>query len=758
MRAFGNTRDERLSQRFRPIPRQIPIIGLKMTSTGARWFRDLSIETKMLAIILPLVAIPMIVLGSVGYVVSAGQATTSGARYLKERASDLYTLSENPSIRDYFENRYYGLVEEAEVYRQEIERSLLRFVDRMNHNELIYRQVRYVDSQGREIAKVANGATDPNRTDVSNAPFFRAVEQLPKGEMYASPASPAMTYALAVYDTSGGERAPTLLGAMVVDFAYPIDDFQRSARFIAISFFVITTASLAGALLLTANRVRRLTRPIRRLANAADQIAAGRRDIVVDVGTKDEVGRLAQSFNDMAAALKWNEAALQRKITETTALYEIGQEISAQVSLEPTLDLIVKRARSLLKSDTSMLALREDERDEFVIRAQTGEGSATLTGTRIRQGQGLGGRVVASGEPLLVGDYIGEYADSPFLQIIKQTSMKSFVAVPLKSENEVIGVLYVMSAIPHKFQDENVQLLSALATQATISINNAKLYQQVRQHAEQLETRIAARTQELRQLNQQLEQASRHKSEFLANMSHELRTPMNAIIGFTKLVMRRSKEQLPQKQYENLQKSLSSAEHLLNLINQILDLSKIEAGRLEVYPGRFRLETVIEESIRTVEPMIKPEHVELSSNVAGDLPELYSDRDKLKQIVLNLLSNAVKFTERGQIRLTAKGEREWIAIDVSDTGPGIPRDKFNFIFEEFRQADGGATRQHGGTGLGLSISRHLARLLGGDIFVDSIVGQGSTFTIRVPAIFPGNGASQGELPTPMPETAEDAVP
>ena len=303
---------------------------------------------------------------------------------------------------------------------------------------------------------------------------------------------------------------------------------------------------------------------------------------------------------------------------------------------------------------------------------------------------------MASGEPLLVGDYIGEYADSPFLQIIKQTSMKSFVAVPLKSENEVIGVLYVMSAVAHKFQDEDMQLLSALATQATISINNAKLYQQVRHHAEQLETRIGERTQELRQLNQQLEQASHHKSEFLANMSHELRTPMNAIIGFTKLVMRRSKEQLPQKQYENLQKSLSSAEHLLTLINQILDLSKIEAGRLEVYPGRFRLETVIEECIRTVEPMIKPEYVELSSNVAGDLPELYSDRDKLKQIVLNLLSNAIKFTERGQIRLVAKGDKEWIAIDVSDTGPGIPRDKFNFIFEEFRQMDGGATRQHGG--------------------------------------------------------------
>jgi signal transduction histidine kinase len=261
-----------------------------------------------------------------------------------------------------------------------------------------------------------------------------------------------------------------------------------------------------------------------------------------------------------------------------------------------------------------MLALREDHSDEFVIRAQTGEGSAALSGTRIQRGQGLGGRVAASGQPLVVGDYIGEYADSPFLQIIKQTSMKSFLAVPLKSDNELIGVLYVMSAISHKFQDEDMQLLSE------ISINNAKLYQQVRHHAEELETRIGERTQELRQLNQQLEQASRHKSDFLANMSHELRTPMNAIIGFTKLVMRRSKEQLPQKQYENLQKSLSSAEHLLTLINQFLDLSKIEAGRLEVYPGRFRLRTVIEECIRTVEPMIKPESVELSTEVAEDLP------------------------------------------------------------------------------------------------------------------------------------------
>jgi signal transduction histidine kinase len=720
-----------------------------MTFKWGQQFQDLRIETKMLAIILPLVAIPMIVLGTVGYVVSAGQAATSGARYLKERGSDLQTIGENPSIRDYFDNRYYGLLEEAEVYRRDLERSLLRFVDRMNRNEAVYRQVRYVDDQGREIAKVADGAIDSNLQDVSKNPLFQAARRLKPGEMYSSPPGPTMTYAMPVYDTSGGDNAPTLLGEIVIDFLYPIEEFQRSARFIAGSFFVISAVSLFGALLLTINRVRRLTRPIRRLADAADEIAAGRRNIVVELGTKDEVGRLAQSFNQMAAAL-------QRKITEITALYEIGQEISAQVTLEPTLDLIVKRARALLKSDTSMLALREDGRDEYVIRARTGEGSEATVGTRIRPGEGVGGRVVASGEPMRVGDYLGEYSDSPFLQTIKQTFMKSFVAVPLKSEHAVIGVLYVMSATRYKFQDEDMQLLGALATQATISINNAKLYQQVRQHADQLETRIAERTQELSLLNRQLEQASRHKSEFLANMSHELRTPMNAIIGFTRLVMRRSKEQLPQKQYENLQKSLSSAEHLLTLINQILDLSKIEAGRLEVYPTRFRLESVIDECIRTVETIIKPERVDLSSKVESTLPEVFSDRDKLRQILLNLLSNAIKFTERGQIRVVASGEQEWIAVEVSDTGPGIPKGKLGFIFEEFRQVDAGATRQHGGTGLGLSISRHLARLLGGEIFVESIVGQGSTFAIRIPAIYRGAEVSKDNGPARVPETAGDA--
>ena len=171
----------------------------------------------------------------------------------------------------------------------------------------------------------------------------------------------------------------------------------------------------------------------------------------------------------------------------------------------------------------------------------------------------------------------------------------------------------------------------------------------MRQHTAELETLVTERTRELQEANRQLEKASRHKSEFLANMSHELRTPMNAIIGFTRLVMRRSKDVLAPRQYENLEKILMSAAHLLSLINDILDLAKIEAGRIEIYPVEFALGPVLAECLHTVEPMLQSEHVRLVQEVEADLPTLVTDRDKVKQILMNLLSNAVKFTHTGTI-------------------------------------------------------------------------------------------------------------
>lgn len=249
---------------------------------------------------------------------------------------------------------------------------------------------------------------------------------------------------------------------------------------------------------------------------------------------------------------------------------------------------------------------------------------------------------------------------------------------------------------------------------------------------QQLEERVRERTAELAASRDQAMEASRAKTQFLANMSHEFRTPMNAIIGFTRLAMRRSRDLLPEGQYKNLEKILISSEHLLSLINSVLDLSKVQAGKMEVHPVDFALEPLVDMCLRTVEPMVKTERVQLEKRVEPDLPRLFTDPEKLKQILVNLLSNAVKFTEEGRITVAIRHTDEELAIAVSDTGTGIPEDKLGVIFEGFRQVDSSTTRKYGGAGLGLSISHHLARLMGGDITVESTVSVGSTFTVTFP--------------------------
>ena len=243
---------------------------------------------------------------------------------------------------------------------------------------------------------------------------------------------------------------------------------------------------------------------------------------------------------------------------------------------------------------------------------------------------------------------------------------------------------------------------------------------------------------------QELEKASRLKSEFLASMSHELRTPINAVLGYTSLMREEIYGELTEKQRTGLEKINTASQHLLDLINDILDLSKIEAGKMPVYLEEVTLRHVLSELGEAVEPLVREKGLEFTVEAPEEMPALFTDRTKLKQILLNLLSNAVKFTSRGGVRLEARRiGRESVELAVADTGIGIKQEDLENIFDDFRQVDQSPTREYGGTGLGLSITRKLIALLEGTIEVESSYGEGSRFTIRLPIrLKPGSREEQ----------------
>ncbi len=484
---------------------------------------------------------------------------------------------------------------------------------------------------------------------------------------------------------------------------------------------------------------KRLVRPIEHLVRGTHLIASGNLDVNIPVSARDELGMLADSFNRMTARLKENQAELQRKVVETRALYEVGQEIAAHIALEPTLQLIVDRARTLLQADVALLALRQPESDDFAVRAYSGVAIAALATLRFRSGEGLGGRVAASGMPMVVGDYLAEFRDSPFLQIVQEANLRSQVGVPLKAHNTVIGVLYVSSRAPHQFHEQDRELLSALADQGAIAIENAKLYEDVRRHAEELEAKVEARTRELQEANKrlqsqqiQLEIASGHKSQFLASMSHELRTPLNAVLGYTELILDNIYGEVPANIRDILQRVQTSGRHLLGLINDVLDLSKIEAGKFTLSLQDYSLKEIVQAVAAAVEALAVEKKLALRVTVPPDLPRGRGDERRIVQVLLNLVGNAIKFTEAGEVRVQATVSDGQFLVVVSDTGPGISEADQQKIFEEFQQVDSASTRQKGGTGLGLPIAKKIIELHGGRMWVESTPGKGSTFSFTLP--------------------------
>jgi signal transduction histidine kinase len=421
--------------------------------------------------------------------------------------------------------------------------------------------------------------------------------------------------------------------------------------------------------------------------------------------------------------LEARTAALSRSVDELRALGEVGRAVSSTLDLETVLRTIVARATELAGVDGGAIYEYEPSREAFRLHATyrlPEELVEALGNAPMPKGEGVIGRLALTGAPVAVANIAEQGAyQSRVRDLLLRLGYRSLLAVPLLREDRVLGGLVVNRRRAGQFTPGVIELLTAFATQSALAIHNARLFREIEDKSRQLEI------------------ASRHKSAFLANMSHELRTPLNAIIGFTRIVMRRAKGQIEHKQYENLDKILISAQHLLALINAILDLAKVESGKIDIRAGELRPAPLVEQCVRTIEPLLQ-DGVTLACDCPQTLPSMWTDEEKLRQIVINLLSNAAKFTASGSIRVSGRvlvGDR--IEFAVADTGTGIAADHLDSIFEEFQQVGASAPREHAGTGLGLAIARRLARLMGGELRAESRLGVGSTFTLTLPIRYTG---------------------
>ncbi|HXV10703.1 MAG TPA: response regulator [Burkholderiales bacterium] len=495
---------------------------------------------------------------------------------------------------------------------------------------------------------------------------------------------------------------------------------------------IILILGLALAVLASVVLARRMVAPIRVLQAGAARIGAGELGHRIEVRTGDELEALGDEFNRTAARLQESYAGLEQKVAERTeeltrslaetrALGDVVQAVNSSLDLEQVLVTIVTHAVQLSHAKEGTIYEYDEATGIFEPRANYGASQRminTLHESQIRIGDMTVGQCAQRKEPVQLPD-VESQTGYRLKDLLLREGIRSTLAVPLLQEDRVIGALVIRRSVAGEFPQATVGLLQTFAAQSVLAIQNARLFRELQDKSEALAA------------------ASQHKSQFLANMSHELRTPLNAIIGVTEMMQEDARDLKREDELEPLDRVIRAARHLLALINDILDLSKIEAGKMELHLEPFAVAPLVEDVVKTIQPLADKSGNELTVSCADDVGTIRADQTRVRQALLNLLSNANKFTERGKVTVAVHREAgdsgDWITMTVADTGIGMTVEQIGRLFQDFVQADTSTTRRYGGTGLGLAISKRFCQMMGGDIAVESEAGRGSTFTIRLPA-------------------------
>ena len=511
-------------------------------------------------------------------------------------------------------------------------------------------------------------------------------------------------------------------------FLAPIQDQTRTVLFLAIAIAggVAAVAFVIGNL---------LARPLVDLTETVTEFTTGDLEARSQIQTADEIGVLAASFNTMAEQV----GKLLTGLEERTHELEVSQGVISAVSelskVSTHLELLLHEAATLLQTRFNLyevhVFLIDEENEQLILRAGSGEGLQALSKNdsldiALNHPQSVIARAARTRQITIVHD--ADTEENFWVHpLLPQTS--SEVAIPLISRGTLLGVLDFQDKRSFRFSQSDIDTFETLAGYLVTALENAYLIEEIQ------EAREAA------------ESANRAKSAFLANMSHELRTPLNAIIGYSEMLQEEAEDIGQEEIVPDLEKIQTASNHLLTLINDILDLSKIEAGRMELNLETFDVMNLVENVLVTIQPAIEKNDNTITIDNKNEVGVMHADPIKIRQVLFNLLSNAAKFTEHGAITLnvirespsspnghaTIERDGEWIKFQVSDTGIGMTDDQVKRVFDAFTQADSSTTRKYGGTGLGLAISQRLCQLMGGYITVESKLNQGSTFTMLLPA-------------------------